>query len=308
MPALSQLLASTSANSPVRLLVPQTAGTTNDLVARVLAPHLAADSGRPSTVQNIVGASGMLGMDAAAKAAPDGLTLLNNVSNTLTLPYFYKNLPFDVLADFEPVGIEGYGNHALVVHPSVPVSGLAQFLEYARANPEEVSYASPGRGTHHHLCMELIQAIAGVRFTHVSYKGSAGAIADMLAGQVQAVVLPMQIAVANGQAGRLKILGGTRKSRFPLYPDIPSLHEQGLDDFDVEPWFALWAPLGTPPELLERYGQLLHRAYDRTDVRERLARHGLVATPGSADALRRKAQTEHRMWGQVLASMNIHPE
>ncbi len=301
-------LVQTSGNRPIRIVVPQTAGTTNDLIARVLAPHFAADMACPFIVENRVGASGMLGMDAVAKSAPDSPALLNNVSNTLTLPYFYKNLPFDVLEDFEPVGIEGYGNHALVVHQSVPVDNVNEFIAYARANPGKLDYAAPGLGTHHHLCMEMIQAMTGIQLAKVFYKGSAGAIADVLSGQVQTMILPIQIAVANARTDKVKVLGGTRKERFALFPDVPSLHEQGLADFDVEPWFALWAPKGIPATSISRYNRMLNDTFHQPGVRDALSEQGLVATPGTVDDLKRKARAEHALWGQVLAKMNIKPE
>lgn len=292
---------------PARIVVPQTAGTTNDVLARAIASGLAPLAGRPFLVENREGASGMLGMDAAAKSAPDGLTLLNNVSNTLTLPYFYKNLPFDVLADFEPVGIEGYGNHALVVHRDVPVENLRDFLAYAAEHPG-MEYAAPGLATHHHLCMAMIQAMTEIRLNPVLYKGSAGAIADLLRGQVHTMILPIQIAAGHARNGDLRILGATRKAPFPLYPDIPSLHRQGLAGFDVEPWFALWAPRGTPPAALARYNGLLNEAIGQAEISGTLAGHGVVPTPGTVDDLRRKAAAEYRMWGEVLGKMKIRPE
>ncbi|WP_124078002.1 Bug family tripartite tricarboxylate transporter substrate binding protein [Pigmentiphaga humi] len=290
---------------PVRILVPQTAGTTNDLLARAIAPGLAALANRPCLVENREGASGMLGMDAVAKSTPDGLTLLNNVSNTLSLPYFYKHLPFDVLADFEPIGIEGYGNHALVVHHSLPVENLRDFIAYANAHPG-MEYAAPGLATHHHLCMAMIQAMTGIRLERVLYKGSAGAVADLLSGQIKTMILPMQIAAAHTET--LRILGGTRMAPFPLYPDVPSLHQQGLAGFDVEPWFALWAPRGTARQAIDACNALLNEAIGLADASGRLARHGVVPTPGSPDDLKRKAHAEHRLWGEVLGKLRISPE
>ena len=292
---------------PVRILIPQTAGTTNDLVARVLAPHFAQNMGSPFIVENRVGASGLIGMDGAAKAAPDGHTLLNNVSNTLTIPYFYKNVPFDVLEDFEPIGVEGYGNHALVVHQSIPVNNVKEFIAYARERPGQLNYASPGLGTHHHLCMELMQAMTGIELVHVPYKGSAGATTDVLAGQVQTMILPIQIAVANATTGKIKVLGGTRKERFSLFPDIPSLHEQGLTGFDVEPWFALWGPKGMSGDAVTRYNSELNSILQGSDVQESLAKQGLLPTPGKPADLARKARAEYAMWGKVLKQMKIQP-
>ncbi|WP_345247124.1 tripartite tricarboxylate transporter substrate binding protein [Pigmentiphaga soli] len=297
-----------SQNRLVKITVPQTAGTTNDLVARVLAPHFAEQTGRPCMVENRVGASGLIGMDSVAKAAPDGDTLLNNVSNTLTIPYFYKSVPFDVLADFEPIGVEGYGNHALVVHQSLPVANVQEFIAYAKARPGQLNYASPGLGTHHHLCMELMQSMTGIKLTHIPYKGSAGATTDVLAGQVQTMILPIQIAVANARTGKIRVLGGTRKERFALFPDVPAIAEQGLADFDVEPWFALWAPRGTPRDVVLRYNRLLNETLARDDVRQALAKQGLIPTPDTPEALARKARAEYEMWGKVVAAMNIRPE
>ncbi|MDX3906431.1 MAG: tripartite tricarboxylate transporter substrate binding protein [Pigmentiphaga sp.] len=285
---------------PVRILVPQTPGTTPDSVARILAPHLNRELGLPFVVENRAGASGIIGMEAAAKAPPDGHTLLSNVSTTLTLPYFYDKLPFDVLADFTPIGLVGSGNFALVVHQGLPVADVAQLLAYAKARPGQLRYASPGLGTHHHLCMELLMAKTGIQLQHIPYKGSAGATTDVLSGQVEVMFLPVQVAMNHAASGRIKVLGGTRLQRQPPYMDLPTLDERGVAGYDVDPWYALWGPQGMAAPVVQRYNALLQTLLSRADVKQELAAVGLATRPSPPAELTRIAQAEQQLWAGLL--------
>jgi len=285
---------------PVRILVPQTPGTTPDSVARILAPHMNRELGVAFVVENRVGASGMIGMEAAAKAQPDGHTLLSNVSTTLTLPYFYDKLPFDVLADFTPIGLVGSGNFALVVNQALPVADVAQLVAYAKARPGALRYASPGLGTHHHLCMELLMARTGIQLQHIPYKGSAGATTDVLSGQVEVMFLPVQVAMNHASSGRIKVLGGTRLQRQQPYMDLPTLDEQGVAGYDVDPWYALWGPKGMAAPVVQRYNALLQSLLAREDVKRELAAVGLTTRPGPPAELARVAQAEQRLWAGLL--------
>jgi tripartite-type tricarboxylate transporter receptor subunit TctC len=296
---------STLSGGPVRIVVPQTPGTTPDSMARLLSPAFSADMGRAFVVENRPGASGMIGMEAVAKAAPDGHTLMSNVSTNLTLPFFYKTVPFDVLKSFQPVGLIGYTNFVLVINQAVPAKDLQEFLAYVRARPHQLNYGSPGLGTHHHLCMELLKVMTGIQIEHVPYKGSAGAITDLLLGQVQAMFLPSQLAVANAAGGRVRILGGTKKTRDPLYPDMPTLDEQGVQGFDVEAWYALWAPAGMSDQLVQTYNAQLQKTLQVESVRKELTEQGVSAKPGTPDELHEMAREEYSMWGRTLKSAGI---
>lgn len=287
-------------NRLVRILVPQTPGTTPDSVARILAPHMSHELGVAFAVENRIGASGIIGMEAAAKAPPDGHTLLSNVSTTLTLPYFYDKLPFDVLDDFTPIGLVGSGNFALVVNQALPVANVAQLVAYAKARPGVLRYASPGLGTHHHLCMELLMAKTGIQLQHIPYKGSAGATTDVLSGQVEVMFLPVQVAMNHVTSGRIKVLGGTRLQRQQPYMDLPTLDEQGVSGYDVDPWYALWGPKGMAAPIVERYNALLQTLLAREDVKRELAAVGLTVRAGPPADLTRTAQAEQRLWAGLL--------
>lgn len=293
---------------PVRLLVAQTVGTTPDVIARLLAPRLQEQWDQPFVVENRAGASGAIGMEAVAKAAPDGQTMMVNVATTLTLPFFYANLPFDVLKSFQPITLIGSNNFALVVHRSLPVRDLKEFIAYAKARPGQINYASPGNGTHHHLCMELFKLKAGVDLVHIPYKGSAAATNDLLAGRVLVMFLPIHQALAMAKDGRIRVLGGTRRERHPLFPDLPSLQEQGVEGFDVDPWYAFWGPAGMPADIVANYNATLRRILGEPETRAALNRQGLLVRPTSPEELAKIAQAEYDMWAQVVRAANIRPD
>ena len=293
---------------PIKFLLAQTPGTTPDVIARLLAPKLQERWEQTVVVENRGGASGAIGMEAVAKSPPDGHTMIVNVATTLTLPYFYRNLPFDVLKSFQPVIFVGSNNFALAVHSSIPVSNLKEFIAYAKARPGELHYGSPGNGTHHHLCAELFKLLAGVNLVHVPYKASAGATTDLIGGQIQVMFLPIHQALSFQAGGRVKVLAGTRKERHPLFPDLPSLHELGVEGFDVDPWFAVWGPAGMPADIVTKYNTTLREILDQPDMREAMAKQGLITRPGSPEDLLQIALKEYALWGRVVREANIKPD
>lgn len=293
---------------PVRFILAQTAGTTPDVIARLLAPKLQERWDQPFVVENRGGASGAIGMEAVAKASPDGHTMIVNVATTLTLPYFYRNLPFDVLKSFQPIIFVGSNNFALTVHSSLPVNNLKEFIAYAKARPGQLHYGSPGNGTHHHLCGELLKLSAGLDLVHVPYKGSAGATNDLLGGQIQVMFLPIHQALSFQSGGRVKVLGGTRRERHPLFPDLPSLHELGLEGFDVDPWYAVWGPAGLPADIVAKYNATLREILSQPDMRDALAKQGLITRPGSPEDLMEIAVKEQELWARVVREAKITPD
>jgi tripartite-type tricarboxylate transporter receptor subunit TctC len=293
---------------PVRFLLAQTPGTTPDVIARLLAVKLQERWGQPFIVENRGGASGAIGMEAVAKSPPDGHTIMVNVATTLTLPYFYRNLPFDVLKSFQPIIYVGSNNFALAVHSSLPVANLKEFIAYVKARPGQLHYGSAGNGTHHHLCMELLKLSAGIDVIHIPYKASAGATNDLLGGQIPMMFLPIHQALSFQSGGRVKVLGGTRRERHPLFPDLPSLHELGVEGFDVDPWYAVWGPAGMPPEIVSKYNGTLREILAQPEMRDALAKQGLVTRPGSPEELMQVARAEHELWGRVVREAKITPD
>ena len=292
----------------MRLLIAQAPGTTPDSLARLLAPRLQARWNQPFVVENRPGASGALGMDAVAKAPPDGHTMQVNVSTTVTLPLFYAKLGFDPLTSFQPVGLIGATNFVLVVHQSVPVTTVREWITWAKSQPGKLNYASPGLGTHHHLCMELLKQMVGVDIVHVPYKAASQAYTDFIGGQIPTMFMPLPNALGFAKEGRIRLLAGTMRERFGLGPELPSLSEAGVRDFNVEPWYGLWAPAGMGADLLAKYDTLLREVLAEPETREALAKIGVVAKSSSPTDLGKIARAEFELWTRVLQQAGIKPE
>lgn len=293
---------------PVRLLIAQAPGTTPDSLARLLAPRLQARWNQPFVVENRPGASGALGMDAVAKAPPDGHTMQVNVSTTVTLPLFYAKLGFDPLTSFQPVGLIGATNFVLVVHQSVPVTTVREWITWAKSQPGKLNYASAGLGTHHHLCMELLKQTVGVDMVHVPYKAASQAYTDFIGGQIPTMFMPLPNALGFAREGRIRLLAGTMRERFGLGPELPSLSEAGVRDFNVEPWYGLWAPAGMGADLLAKYDTLLREVLAEPETREALAKIGVVGKSSSPTDLGKIARAEFELWTRVLQQAGIKPE
>src|SRR2546425_2580311 len=274
---------------PVRFILGQTAATTPDLIARTLAPRMQAKWHQPFIVENRGGAGGAIGLDAVAKAPPDGHTLTVNVNSTLTLPLFFK-IDFDVLTSFTPITLLAQNIFVLVVHPSVPAKNFAEFAEWAKREGGNANYGSPGNGTHHHLIMESLKLRTGLQLTHIPYKGSAPAFTDLMGGQIATMFVPMGTALSLGAGGQIRTIGGSARERSPLAPQIPSLHEQGVKDFDYFAWFSAWGPAGMPQDIVAKYNTALYEVLAEPEVRDTFAKSGATvrtSTPQELDRLNR---------------------
>ena len=288
----------------VRFLLAQTAATTPDVICRLLAPRFQQRWNQPFIVENRAGAAGAIGMEALAKAAPDGHTIQIMPTSILTLPLFFSNLPFDVLQSFQPISMVGNSNFALAVHSSVPANNVREFIAHARANPG-LNYASPGNGTYHHIYMEQLRLATGVQFTHIPYKGSAPAFNDLLGGQVSAMFMPIHVAMGMAKDGRLKVLGGTMRERSPLFPGLPSIAEQGVLDFDGEQWYAMLGPAGMPADIVAKYNAELRMILGEPELREILAKQGVVVKTSTPEELGRALRAEYDALARVVRAANI---
>ncbi|SNS96762.1 Tripartite-type tricarboxylate transporter, receptor component TctC [Noviherbaspirillum humi] len=295
-------------NGQIKIIVPFTPGTTPDLCARLLPTTITKRLGQPSYVENRPGASGIIGSEAVAKAAPDGQTVMVSTNTALTLPYFYKKVPFDVINSFEPIGMIGNTNYALVAHPSFPASNVKEMIAYLKKNPNQVTYASPGKGTFHHLCMEQIASMTGVQWNHVPYKGSAPAFQDLLGGHVMLTIMPLHMAVPLANSGKLKIFGATRKEHDPTFPKVPTLHEAGVTNFNADGWYALWGPKGMSKELVAAYNAALREAIQSPDVKTTLDQQGINPKLGTPEELLKTARAEYEYWGKVIKDAKIEQE
>ena len=299
--ALAQGLAAPA----VRVIVPQTPGTTPDLIARLLAPRLQARLDQPFVVENRVGASGAIGAELVARSAPDGRTIMVTVSTICIYPHFYPDLSFDVLKSFQPITRVASSSMALAVHKSVPVSNVQEFIAYVMTRPGKLNYASAGNGTHHHLCMELLKQQARLDIVHIPYKGSAGANTDLIAGVIPTMFTPVQVALPMLKAGQIKVLGQSLLERHPLFPDIPSLNEQGVKGYDVDIWISVWGPAGLPGNIVARINAEIRDIVNQPDIRETFVKQGLIASVTTPEELAQITRTEYHMWGRLVREAKI---
>ncbi|MBV1796043.1 tripartite tricarboxylate transporter substrate binding protein [Siccirubricoccus sp. G192] len=291
---------------PLRIVVPFAPGGASDLVARVLAEPLGAALGQPVIVDNRPGAGGNLGAEVVVRAAPDGHTLLMGAPGALTVnPHLYANMPFDPARDLAPVSLVFTTDHLVVVNPGVPARNLAEFIALARARPGAISYASAGIGATTHLFGELFRLRARVELTHIPYRGSGPAVADLVGGTVQAMFDQLPSCIGHVQAGRLRALAVTGPARNALLPAVPTAAEAGLADYVVTSWNALLVPAGTPAPIVQRLAGLVAEALALPAVRERLAPLGADPAASSPAALGALLREERARWGQVVREAGI---
>src|SRR5882672_545828 len=272
-------------NRAVHITVPFTPGTGADILARVLGPRLAQRWRSAVVVENRVGATGNIGTEYVAKAAPDGYTLLFTATSFGTNPALVRTLPFDPVKSFAPVILAATSSVAVIVHPQVPAKSLREFIALARAEPGKLHYSSPGNGGPQHLAMELLKLEAGIDIVHVPYKGAAGAISDLVGGHVQAMVSALQTVAPHVQSGRLRMLAVMSAKRAEAFADVPTLKEQGLPDLEVETWYAIFAPAGTPEPTIARLNRDMNDFLKEADVRDVLEKQGLVPEGSAPEVL-----------------------
>jgi len=293
----------------VTIVSPYQAGGTSDIIARLLAQKLSEHWGKSVIIENRPGANGGLGVAAVAHAAPDGHTLLAVASSALTInPLFYQKLPYDVDRDLAAVTRTGTVANVLVVNPSVPVDSVQALVALAKAKPGQLSFASQGNGSNGHVTGELFKQRTGIDILHVPYKGSAPAVQDLLAGQVQLMFDNLPSVLPLIRAGKLRAVAVTTAERNQQLPDTPTIAESGLPGFDTSAWFALLAPKATPEPVRTEIESAAIAALTAADTRERLSAAGVdVAADGSA-ALRRRIDAETQMWRDVIRKAGIKAE
>jgi tripartite-type tricarboxylate transporter receptor subunit TctC len=292
----------------IHLTVPFTAGTGPDLLARLLGEELRQRWNHPVIVENKPGASGNIGTLAAARAAPDGQTLLVTVNTFVMNASLYRAIPYDPETSFVPIVEVATGVLALVVHPSLNVASFAEFLAAARAKPGAINYASPGRGTPQHLAMELLKLTAQVDLTHIPYAGSASAIKDLAGGHVSAMFLPVHTALPLVESGNIRILAVGSERRAHQAPQVPTLAELGVTGFDVDLWYAVLAPAGTPKEIVARYNAVFNDILAQPGIRDALDRQGLVAQGGPPERLTELIARDRPRWAKVVKDADISAE
>ncbi len=299
-------------NRPIKLVVPYVAGGPTDMVARAIADKLAISLKQPLVVENRPGAGGNIGTEVVAKAAPDGYTLGLVVNTTLTVnPSLYKNMPFDSDRDITPISIVATTGQMLVVHPSVPVRSVTEFVAFAKsaaARKEPIAYASAGNGTPSHLAMEYFRLLAGFEAVHVPYRSVAPMVVDLLAGQVKVGFVGTSGLVDHVQAGRLTGLAVSHLSRAPLAPDVPTIAESGYAGFKTEAFLILLAPARLPEPLARILEREVQAALRLPDLAERFRLMDTVPVGLIGPEVRERIEGDREVWSKVVAAANLRLE
>ena len=301
-------VAQTFPSKPIRLIVPFVAGGGGDGAARPLAQALGARLEQQVIVDNRGGAGGVIGMDIAAKAAPDGYTLLLSTAGFTAMPALHKKLPFDPVRDFTGVIVAESGIYVLVVHPSVPFKSVKEFIAYAKANPGRVNFASAGTGSTIHLAGELFKSMAQVNIIHVPYKGAGPALTDVIGGQVQTMFASGLNILPLVKSGKLRALAVTTAHRSKLAPELPTIAESGLAGFELAGWYGLVAPIHTPAAIVQKLNAEANRALQLPDLVERLQLQGLEPVGGTPEQATALIKTDVARWSKVTREAGITPE
>ncbi len=285
---------------PVRIVVGFSAGGTTDVVARIMAKELTERLGQPFVVENRPGGGSNIATEAVKAAQPDGYTLLFVAVTSAINQTLYPNVKFDLNRDFDAVALGAKVPNILVVHPSVPVNNVPDFIEWARANNDKIAYASSGSGTSIHMAAEMFKVRTGLKTQHIPYKGSAPAVTDLIGGQVQFMFDNMPASWPHVQSGKLKALAVTTKNRSASAPDVPTLEESGVAPFDVTSWFGLIAPKGTPKEVIDKLNQAMNAACDMPEVQQAYAKLGAVAQKNTPQDFSQFIAQEIETWAPVV--------
>ena len=301
-PVLAQ---SAAAQPPLKLIVPFTPGTGIDLIARTLGPKLSQKLNRPVVVENRVGASGNIGTEAVVRAAPDGSTLLVSVNTLVMNRALYPGLSFDAVKDLAPVSLTSWGQLLLVTHPQSGYKTAGELVATARSQPGRINYASPGVGTPHHLSMELFKNTAKVFLTHIPYRGTGPAVTDLLGGQVDAMFLPIHVALPHIRSGRLVALGIGSDKRHPLLPELPTLAEANAGNVNVDMWYGVFAPKGTPAEIVNLYNREINQLLTGEDVKKAFLSQGMDPSGSTPQAFGQLLERDANRWARLIKDQGI---
>ncbi|HJQ56801.1 MAG TPA: tripartite tricarboxylate transporter substrate binding protein [Vineibacter sp.] len=294
---------------PIRILIGFSAGGANDVVARIVAPKLSESLGQSVIVDNRPGASGLIAADMLAKSAPDGQTLMVASQTTYAVaPALYKSATFDAPRDVAGIALLGASPLLLLVHPSVTATSLAAFIGLAKSKPGVLNVGSGGVGTTPHMAAALFMSMADVKLVHVPYRGEAPAIADLLAGQLPVLFANVSASIGHVKSGAARALAVTSLQRTPTAPDVPTLAEAGLPGFEVETWFGLTAPAGTPRDIITRLNGDTLKALAAPDVRQKFAELGMSVGGGPPERLDAYIKSETAKWGKVISDAGIRAE
>ena len=286
---------------PVRLIVPLAPGGGNDLLSRAISKHLTETLGQSVIIDNRPGASGIIGTETAARAAPDGYTLLMAGSGQMSInPSLYRKLPYDPFRDFTAITLVASFPSLLTVHPSLPVKNIKDLIALAKARPGQINYASSGTGSGSHLGMELFKSMAGVNLIHIPFKGAGPALTDLIAGQVSVLFNNPMSSMPYAQAGRIRAIAVTGVKRLQAMPEIPTVGESGLPGFDASVWLGLFAPAGTPADITTRIQSDVIKILRRNDVHDSFVRQGIDPAGGTTEQFTARIRADAAKWGAII--------
>jgi tripartite-type tricarboxylate transporter receptor subunit TctC len=295
-------------SKPVKIIVPSAPGGGTDIAARVLAQHLSQAMGQQFIIDNRPGAGNMIGIEAAARSAPDGYTLLMTASTLSINQLTYKKVLYDAVRDFAPISLVVSLPSVLVVHPSVPARSLAELIALAKQKPDQLTYASAGIGTNPHLSMELLKTMAGVELRHIPYRGVGPALNDVVAGQVSVLIAGVLTTKPQVDAGTVRGLAVTGLKRVEGLPDVPTVAEAGIANYEALQWYGLLAPAGTPAPIIARLHAETAKAVRSAEMKERLAADGADPVGNTPAEFAAHIKDEMRKWAEVARTAKIEPQ
>jgi len=308
VPAALPVFAQNYPSRPVRIVVPYPPGGGTDIVARTLAQKLAEILGQPVLVDNRAGANGIIGTDAVAKARPDGYTVLIAIASHAINPTLYAKLPYDTAADLAPVSLLAEYPFVITVHPSVPAKTIREFIAFAKAHPNQLSYASSGNGSGPHLGMELFKSMAGIDMVHVPYKGAGAAMTDLISGQVQVFLNNFLAGMPMIKAGKLRALAVTGPQRSSAMPGLPTVAESGVPGYSVTGWYGMLIPAATPAQVANALHDGVVKAVKSKDVSERLSGEAAEPAGTTPQQFAEFLKTEIGKWAAVIAKAGVRAE
>ena len=306
---LAPALAQNYPAKPIRLLIAQAPGSATDVISRVVGNRLSEALGQPIVVEARPGAGGAVGTEAAARSAPDGYTLfMANNSTHGSNPALYAKLPYDAVNDFAPISMVASVPYVLVVHPSVPVSSVQELIALAKSQPGKLNYASAGNGSTHQFCGELLKSAAGIDLVHIPYKGSPPGVTAVMAGEVSLMFANLTDINSQIRGGKVKALAVTTLKRAALFPNLPTMVEAGVPDFEITSWFGLLAPAGTPAPIVARLNAEMVKVLAREDVRSTLGAQGLNVASSSPEQFAAHIKSEIARFTRIARTAGIKAE
>jgi tripartite-type tricarboxylate transporter receptor subunit TctC len=305
----SPALAQTWPSKPMRIVIAQAPGSATDVISRVVGSQLSESLGQPIVIDARPGAGGVLGTEVAARSAPDGYTLfMGNNSTHGSNPAVYAKLPYDAVNDFAPISFVASVPYVMVVDPNLPVSTVQEFISLAKSRPGKMNYASAGNGSTHHFCGELLKSMAGIDILHIPYKGSGPGIAGLLGGEVSMMFANVADIGSQIRGGKVRALAVTVPKRASMLPDVPTMPEAGLPDFEITSWFGLLAPAGTARAIIGRLNAETVKVLGRADVKATLALQGLEVAPGSPEQFAAHIKSEIARFTKIAKAAGIKAE